>query len=76
MGQWLFDNQAIIGGLSFLPRFDAQYEQMPYEAITAEQYDVLLAEFPFDVDLSHIRGVVNVAATPACDGDICELPTN
>lgn len=74
MGQWLFDNQAIIGGLSFLPRFDALYEQMPYEAITAAEYDVLLAGFPLDVDLSHIKGVVNVAATPGCDSDICELP--
>ncbi len=74
IAQWLFDNQAIVGGLSFLPRFDAQYEQMPYEAISLERYEQLLAEFPSDVDLSHITGLVNVAASSGCDGDVCMLP--
>lgn len=74
IANWLFENQAIVGGLSFLPRFDMQYEQMPYEAIPHDEYLRLLAEFPNDVTLEHISGVVNVAATPACDGDVCELP--
>lgn len=74
ISNWLFENQAIVGGLSFLPRFDMQYEQMPYEAIQRDEYLRLLAEFPKDVTLEHISGVVNVAATPACDGDVCELP--
>ncbi len=74
IASWLFDNQAIVGGLSFLPRFDSQYAQMPYEAISQERYEQLLAEFPSDVDLSHITGLVNVAASSGCDGDVCMLP--
>lgn len=74
IAEWLRINQDMIGGLSFLPYFDAQYEQMPYEAIHQYEYERLLAEFPASVDLSNISGFVNVAATPACDGDVCELP--
>ncbi|MEZ4718535.1 MAG: hypothetical protein R2851_20935 [Caldilineaceae bacterium] len=32
--KWVWENQDKIGGMTFLPAFDAQYEQMPYEEIT------------------------------------------
>ncbi|MGZ6281824.1 MAG: ATP cone domain-containing protein [Ktedonobacterales bacterium] len=44
--QWLWDHRDMVGGMSFLPRFDARYDNMPYEEITAAEYEKLAAEFP------------------------------
>ena len=44
--QWVYDNQLVIGGLSFLPRFDMNYENAPYIEIDAETYEQMSAEFP------------------------------
>ena len=44
--QWVYDNQSIIGGLSFLPRDDHTYENAPYIEIDAETYERMAAEFP------------------------------
>jgi len=37
--EWLYENQSIVGGLSFFPRSDAVYENAPYVEITKEQYE-------------------------------------
>ena len=44
--QWVYDNQLVIGGLSFLPRFDMNYANAPYIEIDAETYERMAAEFP------------------------------
>jgi ribonucleoside-diphosphate reductase alpha chain len=44
--RWIYDHQDIIGGMAFLPAFDAQYDQMPYEEITEAEYERLVAGFP------------------------------
>ena len=44
--QWVYDNQLVIGGLSFLPRFDMNYENAPYIEIDAETYEQMVTEFP------------------------------
>lgn len=76
--QWLFDNQSIISGLSFLPKSDAVYEQMPYEKITKEQYEELAKDFPEKVDwlLLHLledEDKTNASQVSACSGDKCLL---
>ena len=43
---WVWDNKNIVSGMSFLPDSGAQYEQMPYEEITQEEYETLSAAFP------------------------------
>jgi len=43
---WVYKNQDIIGGISFLPYNDHIYKQAPYEAITKEEYDYLVATTP------------------------------
>ena len=50
---WIQKNWDIIGGLSFLPRFDHVYRLAPYETITKERYDELLANFP-SIDYSKL----------------------
>jgi hypothetical protein len=44
--EWVYSNQDVIGGLSFLPRFDMNYENAPYIEIDAETYEQMSAEFP------------------------------
>lgn len=77
MIDWLYDNQAIISGLSFLQNSNAQYEQMPYEEISREQYDAMAAAMP-DIDWSLIteyesEDYTEAAATLSCMAGVCEL---
>lgn len=51
--KWIWEHQDKIGGMAFLPAFDAQYDQMPYVAISKEEYEKLAAEFP-DIDFSKL----------------------
>ncbi|PIE80249.1 MAG: recombinase [Chloroflexi bacterium] len=44
--RWVWENQNKIGGMAFLPAFDAQYDQMPYVEITQEEFEQLDAKFP------------------------------
>jgi len=44
--RWVWEHRDQIGGLSFLPSFDAQYAQMPYVEIERDEYERLAAEFP------------------------------
>ena len=37
VANWLYNNWDIIGGLSFLPRFDHVYQLAPYEEISEEK---------------------------------------
>lgn len=41
---WLAENQRIVGGLTFLPRSNASYAQMPYEEITESEYNRMVKE--------------------------------
>ena len=51
--KWIWENQDKIGGMAFLPSFDAQYDQMPYVSISKEEYEKLAADFP-DIDFSKL----------------------
>lgn len=76
---WLYENQNIICGLSFLPKLDAVYEQMPYEAISEEKYNELMRDFPVEIDWQTLHSLENgldntsAAQTAACEGDKCLL---
>jgi len=43
---WVWDHREIIGGLSFLPKSNSVYRQMPYEETTREEYERAAAAFP------------------------------
>ena len=81
VGGWVYDNFDELAGLSFLPHFegDSTYAQMPYETITREQYERLLAAMPKNIDWSGLAayegGVDSVTATRefACVGNVCEI---
>ncbi len=51
--QWTWENQDKIGGMTFLPAFDASFDQMPYIEITKKEYEKMAKDFPV-IDFSKI----------------------
>lgn len=75
--KWVWEHRDTIGGLTFLPAFDANYAQMPYVEITREEYEKLAAEFP-EIDFSKIyryeeEDLTTAAQELACSAGICEV---
>ncbi|MCB0287713.1 MAG: recombinase, partial [Calditrichaeota bacterium] len=75
--KWVWKNQDKVGGMTFLPAFDAQYDQMPYEEITQEEYEKLVTEFPA-IDFSKIyryeeEDFTTAAQELACLAGNCEI---
>lgn len=75
--RWVWENQDKIGGMTFLPAFDAQYDQMPYEEINGEQYEKLAANFP-QIDFSKVfryeeEDLTTAAQELACFAGSCDI---
>ncbi len=68
--KWIWNHQDKIGGMAFLPAFDAQYDQMPYVEIGQEEFDRLNEEFP-DIDFSKIFRYEEVDLTTAAQEFAC-----
>lgn len=43
---WVWENRSIIGGISFSPKSNSVYRQMPYEETSREEYERAAAAFP------------------------------
>lgn len=74
---WVWKHQDKIGGMAFLPAFDAQYDQMPYMEIDEETYKQLAAKFP-TVDFSKIyryeeEDLTTAAQELACLAGECDI---
>ena len=75
--KWVWDNRDIVAGMTFLPVDDAQYVQLPYIEIDAEEYQRLADLFPV-VDFAkvyqhEIDDQTTAAQELACLGGICEV---
>ena len=75
--KWVWEHRDLIGGMTFLPAFDAQYDQMPYVEITKEEYERLRAEFP-QIDFSKLyyheqEDLTTAAQELACLAGVCEV---
>jgi intein/homing endonuclease len=75
--KWVWEHRDQIGGLSFLPSFDAQYAQMPYVEITPEEFERLAATFP-PIDFSKIwryeeEDLTTAAQELACVAGSCDV---
>jgi ribonucleoside-diphosphate reductase alpha chain len=73
---WIWENRDFIGGMAFLPSFDAQYAQLPYIEISREEYERRLAEFP-EIDFSKLwryesTDLTSAAQELACLAGQCE----
>lgn len=78
VGAWVFKNFDTISGVSFLPFFDAEYKQMPYQECTKEEYEALLAQMPKNVDWSRLKDYEMYDMTTgsqelACAGGSCDI---
>lgn len=74
---WIYKNWDIIGGLSFLPRFDHVYNLAPYEEITKERYEEISSNFP-TIDYSKLIAYEHIDETEqkrelACVGGLCDI---
>ena len=78
VSQWIWENFDTVSGISLLPVSDHVYQQAPYEDITAEKYEELLAAMPVDIkweDLEHFEKEDNTTGSQelACVGGACEI---
>ena len=79
VGAWVYKNFDEVSGISFLPHSDHTYKQAPYQEVTKEEYDSLLAKMPKSIrweDLSfyETEDGTSPTATLACSSDgNCEL---
>jgi len=74
---WLYENWDMLGGLSFLPRTDHVYQLAPYEEISEERYNELMAKQP-EIDFSNIVAYEKEDETAgakelACVSGVCEI---
>jgi ribonucleoside-triphosphate reductase len=74
---WIWEHRDQIGGMAFLPSFDAQYAQLPYIEISKEEYERRVAEFP-EIDYSKIwrwesTDLTTAAQELACLAGGCEV---
>jgi len=78
VAQWIWDNFDLCSGIALLPYSDHVYQQAPYEQITEEKYEELLAQMPKDVDWTDLEEFETEDNTTgsqelACVGGACEL---
>ncbi len=77
VGNWIYENWDIIGGLSFLPRSEHVYRLAPYEAIDEARYNELVSKFPA-IDFSRIvlyeyDDETKGSKELACVAGVCEI---
>lgn len=80
VANWLYENWEILGGLSFLPRFEHVYKLAPYEDIDQKKYEELTAKLP-KIDFSHIvayeqEDETSGAKELACVAGVCEVDSD
>ncbi|BDC97780.1 ATP cone domain-containing protein [Persicobacter psychrovividus] len=75
--RWTWENQSRIGGMTFLPAYDAQFDQMPYVEIDKATYEKLNAAFP-EIDFAKIyrfeeEDYTTAAQELACMSGQCDI---
>lgn len=75
--KWVVEHKDYIGGMSFLPAFEAKYAQLPYIDITQEEYEELVKRFPA-IDFSKLylyehEDLTTTAQEIACMSGACDI---
>lgn len=78
VGSWVWNKFDKISGISFLPVSDHIYDQAPYEEISEEKYNELIAQLPSSIDwkgLADFESEDNTEGTQtlSCMGGYCEV---
>ncbi|MBI5358134.1 recombinase [Candidatus Amesbacteria bacterium] len=74
---WVWNHKDMVGGMAFLPAFEANYAQMPYQEISEEEYEDLASKFP-NIDFSKLyryeeEDYTKAAQELACVAGSCEI---
>jgi len=77
VANWVYQNWALVGGLSFLPRDNHVYQLAPYESIDKERYTSMVEELG-KIDFSKIvlyekEDTTEVKKELACVSGTCEI---
>ena len=75
--KWVWEHKDVIGGMAFLPSFDANYAQMPYQETTKEEFEALVLKFP-NIDFSKLyryeeEDYTKAAQELACIAGACDI---
>lgn len=75
--KWVVEHKEYIGGMAFLPAFDAKYAQLPYIEINKEEYEDLARVFP-SIDFSRLylhehEDLTTAAQELACLAGACDV---
>ena len=76
VGAWVWNHFDEMSGVSFLPYDGGTYRQAPYETVTQQQYEELLAKMPKEIDWNSLKEMednVEGTQTLACVAGGCEL---
>jgi ribonucleotide reductase alpha subunit len=74
--QWMKDNKKHYAGISFLPRTESIYTQMPFQSITKEEYESMVAKITQPIDYTSVdwTGIVDDRMGElACVNGACEI---
>jgi ribonucleoside-diphosphate reductase alpha chain len=78
VGAWVYEHIDEMSGVSFLPYSEHTYQQAPYQEISKQEYELLLAETPKDLDWKWLEiyetfdGTTSVQDL-ACVAGACEI---
>jgi ribonucleoside-triphosphate reductase len=75
VGEWMWNNRNVYNGLSVLPYDNGSYKQAPFEDITEEEYNKLVANLS-SIDLTQVVELVDntdLSGELACSGNNCEI---
>jgi len=75
VGAWVYNHFDSMSGVSFLPHSDHTYKQAPYQEISKEQYEELVAAMPIiDWNLFYeVQDSTTGSQEYACVGGACEI---
>ena len=78
VGNWVYDNWDIVGGLSFLPHSGHTYTQAPYETISEDIYNLINSMMPEDINWELLESLEKSDLTEgqqtlACTAGGCEI---
>ena len=75
IGAWLFKNFDKVSGVAFMPHTEHAFVQAPYEEITEEEHQELVASMPKEInwDIAEHDDNTEGAQTLACVGNVCEV---
>lgn len=77
VGNWVYENWDVVGGLSFSPLMGTSHPLAPYQTLSVEEYQQRISTFP-EIDWAQLtkyesEDYTTASQQPACSGDRCTI---